>query len=354
MNAPFSLSASRISTADLRDPNEAQRIEEFVARMAGTPFHRPLWLNAVERGTGQIATGLVAEDESGIIGWLPLTQVHSPIFGRALVSSGFAVGGGVLARDDRTAIALCRKAEELAQRRSCPTVELRGGNAPGDWDWQTDSHCGFVAEIVADRDAQLLAIPRKQRAEIRKGLNMGLSIETGSSEAGRAAHYSVYAQSVHNLGTPVFPRSLFDAVLDAFGADANILTVRHEGAPVASVLSLYHRGAVMPYWGGGTVAARHLRANEVMYFELMAHAALRGCDTFDFGRSKTGSGAYHYKKNWGFVPQSLQYASWTAPGAKRRDISPANDAYSAKIALWKRLPLKVASTIGPFIARGLA
>ena len=43
------------------------------------------------------------------------------------------------------------------------------------------------------------------------------------------AHYAVYAESVRNLGTPVFPRSLFDAVLDLFGDAADILTVWEGG-----------------------------------------------------------------------------------------------------------------------------
>src|SRR3546814_7087359 len=68
---------------------------------------------------------------------------------------------------------------------------------------------------------------------------------------------------VRNLGTPVFPKTLFDAVLDVFGEDADILTVRHAETPVASVLSIYWRGTVMTYWGGGTFAARGLRANEI-------------------------------------------------------------------------------------------
>lgn len=353
MNAPFPLSAENIAAADLHDPGEAARIETFAASMGGTPFHRPTWLRAVEQGAGQQAAGLVAEKAGRITGWLPLTVVHSPLFGRALVSSGFAVGGGVLAESERTALALCRRAQELAERLSCQTVELRGGALPGAWDITTDSHCGFVTDLAADDEAQLLAIPRKQRAEVRRGLKLELSAHTGRGEADRAAHYAVYAESVRNLGTPVFPRSLFDAVLDAFGEEADILTVRHEGVAVASVLSLYHAGAVLPYWGGGTFAARHLRANEVMYFELMRHARLRGCTRFDFGRSKTGSGPYHYKKNWGFEPQPLAYASWTAAGCSTRDINPNSSAYSAKIALWKRLPLPIANRLGPLIAKGL-
>jgi hypothetical protein len=142
--------------------------------------------------------------------------------------------------------------------------------------------------------------------------------------------------------------------MDAFGEDADILTVCHDGKPLSSVLSLYHRGAVMPYWGGGTFAARAMRANDVMYYALMNHARGRGCTSFDFGRSKVDTGAYHFKRNWGFEPQPLSYAHWTADGQAPRDVNPLSPRYKAKIALWQKLPLGIANRIGPFIAQGLA
>lgn len=358
MNAPFRPTAQAVAQLDLTDPNEVRRLEAFVAQHGdGSAFHRPAWLSAVARGTGNRALALVLERRGELAAYLPLLEAHSPVFGRVMVSSGFAVGGGVLCTRPADARALYIAAEELALRHSCPSIELRGGPLPkghDGWKVRHDSHCGFVAPLAADDEAQLTAIPRKQRAEVRKGLANDLEVTVGSSAPDRAAHYAVYAESVRNLGTPVFPRSLFGEVLDAFGDDADILTVWHQGAPVASVLSLYHKGAVMPYWGGGTFAARRLRANDRMYFELMLHARRRGCDRFDFGRSKTGSGAYDFKRNWGFEPEPLGYAMWTAPGAEPRDADPTSAGNSAKIELWKRLPLPLANLIGPHIARGLA
>lgn len=353
MNAPARLATESVRFAELSDPNEVRRIEAFVRGQGGSPFHRPLWLKAIELGTGNAALGLVLERAGEIDGWLPLTEMHSPIFGRALVSSGFAVEGGLLANGADDAGTLCRVAEEVAVRRSIPSIELRGGHAPRDWHTTENMHCGFVRELAEDDDAQLLAVPRKARAEIRKGLKQNFEVSIGSGEVDRTAHYAVYAESVRNLGTPVFPKSLFDAVLDAFGDDADILSVTQGGVPVASVLSLYHDGAVMPYWGGGTFAARALRANERMYFELMRHAREKGCTRFDFGRSKTASGPYHFKKNWGFEPQPLTYSSWSASGVEARNIDPTDAKYAARIALWKKLPLPVANAIGPVIARGL-
>lgn len=354
MNAPFSLCEEVVSQADLHDPGEAARIADFVYAANGSPFHLPRWLLAVEQGTGQRATGLLAEKGGQVTGWLPLTVAHSPLFPRALVSSGFAVEGGALAIHERTARRLCRAATEMALRESCASVELRGGAVPEDWDLQSGSHCGFAGPLADDDEAQLLAIPRKQRAEVRKGLDNGLRVTVGTAESDRAAHYACYATSVRNLGTPVFPQALFDCVLDAFDDEADILTVWDGNRPVASVLSLYHMGAVMPYWGGGVHDARQLRANDLMYYRLMCHARTKGCIRFDFGRSKTGSGPYNFKKNWGFEPTPLTYASWTAPGVAKRDVDPTSAAYQRKIALWKRLPLGLANAIGPVIARGLA
>ena len=109
----------------------------------------------------------------------------------------------------------------------------------------------------------------------------------------------------------------------------------------------------MPYWGGGTSAARPARANDMMYFALMRHARERGCTHFDFGRSKAGTGAAAFKRNWGFEGVPLTYASRTAPGSAKRSVNPLDPKYSLPVRLWQRLPLRVANTIGPMIARGL-
>lgn len=352
MNAPLR-HADTVRQLDFDDPRDIARVEAFVEELDGSVFHRPLWLQAIARGTGNDALGLVLERGASLCGWLPLTGVHSPLFGRALVSSGFGVGGGVLAGDTRDGERLCHAAEELAQRLSIPDIELRGGCAPPDWNVVTGKHANFAGPLAKDDEAQLLAIPRKARAEVRKGLKNDLAITVGAAERDRMAHYVVYAESVRNLGTPVFPPGLFDAVLDLFGEAADILTVWEGDTPVSSVFSLYHAGAVMPFWGGGTWGARALRANERMYYELMGHARRRGCTRFDFGRSKTGSGPFAFKKNWGFEPEPLTYYTWSAEAGRGRNIDPTDDSYSAKIALWKRLPLPVANRLGPWIARGL-
>lgn len=355
MNAPIATS-HKATFADLGDARMAARIEGFVKEHRASLFHRPCWLRAVEAGTGQKAGGFITQQLGTITGWLPLTQVRSMLFGKALVSSGFGVGGGLCVASKEAHAPLIEAAQDFAGRHGFASLELRGGALPKGEGWRQwdDKHCGFERPLAEHDEAELLAIPRKARAEVRKGIKADLPIRIGRNTDDLRAHYAIYAQSVRNLGTPVFPARLFRAMLHAFPDESDILTVFKDGAPISSVLNFYHDGAVMPFWGGGTLAARSARSNELMYYELMLHARQRGMQRFDFGRSKTGSGPYKFKKNWGFDPQHLAYAQWTAPGSHARDIDPTSEAYSRKIELWKKLPLALANRLGPMISRGLA
>ncbi len=342
------MTTAMVREANLEDAGERARIAAFVTSTeGGTPFHLPAWSLAVARGCGQRARYLVAEQGGAIVGVLPLTEMRSPLFGRALVSAGFAVDGGVLG--DAVVEPLAAAAWALAQRIGCPSVELRGGAVPAGWDSDSDSYLGFARELAADDDAELLAIPRKQRAEVRRALGYALDVVTGNDRALLTEHHRVYAESVRNLGTPVFPARLFRSVVETM--DADVLTVRHQGRAVASVLSLYFGGTVYPYWGGGTEAARGWRANDRMYFALMAHARARGCTRFDFGRSKTGTGAAAFKKNWGFAPEPRLYAKRSDGPA--RAVNPLNPKYALMVRSWKKMPLWAANLAGPWISRGL-
>lgn len=356
MNAIVDLSVI-VEEARLSDAGTVAEIDAWVRAQAhSTPFHRPGWIMGVEAGTGQKAIMLVARTPSGEInGVLPLTHIRSALFGRALVSSGFAVDGGLLTSHRKATTKLSDAAWHLAEKLGCGTLELRGGEVPPGTVWQNkaDAYLGFARALACDDEAELKAVPKRHRAEIRKGLGNDLVFEMGCDRRLRDIHYRLYCHSVHNLGTPVFPRGLFDGVLDRFGEDADIAIVSKDGKPLSAVISLYHGGACMPYWHGAADGARAMRSNEVLYFTLMRHARERGLTHFDFGRSKVGTGPAAWKKSWGFDGEALGYFLRTAPGKETRDVNPLSPQYRRKVELWKKLPESLANLIGPHIARGL-
>jgi FemAB-related protein (PEP-CTERM system-associated) len=338
------------------DAARAPAWDAFVrARPDATFFHLAAWRHVIERGFGHRAHYLLAERDGAIVGILPVAQVKTRLFGNALVSVPFCVYGGPLAADAAAAEALAAHAADLMRRLEVPVLEFRCRDPQpwldaAEWPARSDLYVTFRKAFTGDDDANLKAIPRKQRAMVRKGIDRGL-VSVVDADPDRL--FRIYAESVRNLGTPVFSRHYFRLLLELFRDSADIVTVLDGEAAIASVLNFYFRDEVLPYYGGGRAVARERYGNDFMYWEVMRRAAARGLRLFDFGRSKLGTGAFAFKKNWGFSPAPLHYRFRLAPGEKIPDHNPLNPKYRLFIAAWKRLPLPIANVLGPPIVRGL-
>ena len=320
------------------------------AHPQGSFFHLAGWRRVMEEGLGHRSHFLTAKRGERIVGVYPLAQVRSLLFGHNLVALPFCVYGGILGDDDEAQQALDQAAQALAQQLQVDALEVRN-RQPVHADWpRKNLHVTFRKAISGDAETDLNAIPRKQRAMIRKAIGNGLD---HSIDDGLRDFLDCYDTSVCNLGTPVFPRRYFRVLRDVFGDDCEILTIRKDGAAIASVMSFYFRDEVLPYYGGGGAAARQLAGNDMLYWALMKHAGGRGARLFDYGRSKIDTGAYHFKKNWGFEPQPLAYEYFLVKAQSVPDVNPLNPKYKLFIETWKRLPLPVARLLGPMLSRYL-
>jgi len=347
--AATSLTIKRLSPGDCE---AIRRWDEFVFQCAeATFFHRAGWQEIVGGVFRHPTYFLYAERDGAIEGVLPLAHVNSLLFGNALVSLPFAVYGGVAASTPEAAEALETEAQTIARKLGVAHLELRNFNQRhADWPTQ-DLYVCFRKEIDPDVEANMQAIPRKQRAMVRKGIKNGLRSEIDTSVD---RFFSLYADNVLRHGTPAMPKRYFARLLEVFGQDCDVLTVVDvQGRPISSVLSFYFRDEILPYYAGDDVAARDLAGNDFKYWELMRRACERGIRIFDYGRSKQGTGSYSFKKNWGFDPKPLYYEYCLY----RRDSIPQNNPSNAKYRLfieaWRRLPVGVANWLGPFIVRNL-
>jgi FemAB-related protein (PEP-CTERM system-associated) len=316
-----------------------------------TFFHRAGWKSVIETSFGHQCHYLYALENGTVTGVLPLVHIKSRLFGNSLVSTGFTVGGGPVAENAPALAALDRAARYRADELDVDYLEYRSERSVHqDWAQNSGLYVVFRKSIGPDPEKDMLAVPRKQRAMIRKGIKAGL---TSVIDEDVDRLHDIYAVSVRNLGTPVVPKRYFQALLDEFGDDVDIVTILNGQEVTGSVMNFYFRDQVLPYYGGGTLAARPLAGNDFMYWEVMRRAVERGFRLFDFGRSKTGTGAYSFKKNWGFDPKPLDYEFWLRKGGALPEFNPLNPKYRLFIAAWKRLPLPVSKMIGPFIVRGL-
>jgi FemAB-related protein (PEP-CTERM system-associated) len=344
--------AGALRVAELGDePADAIRWNAYIHRHPQASFfHRAEWKAVIESAFGHRSYFLLAERAGGIVGVLPLGHIRSRLFGNALISAPFCVYGGVLADDAAVEQSLRTHAADLARRLGVGHLELRH-RMRHESDWARKAlYFTFRKSIDPDPEQNMLAIPRKQRAMVRKGIKAGLTSEIDERVD---RFYQLYATSVRNLGTPVFSRRYAEILKRSFGADCEVLTVVHENRPVSSVMSFYFRDEVLPYYGGGGSDARAVAGNDFMYWELMRRAAERGLRTFDYGRSKEGTGSYSFKKNWGFEPEPMHYEYLLIRAKSVPDINPLNPKYRLFINLWRHLPLGVSKAIGPVLARNL-
>ena len=328
------------------------RWDAFVlACPSATFFHRAGWQRVLRDSMRHDTYFLYCEVDGRIEGVLPLAHVQSWFFGSSLVSLPFAVYGGVAVNNPQAADALEAEAQRLAQQLSVAHLELRSVQGRHiDWPAQ-DLYVTFRKAILPDEEANMLAIPRKQRAMVRKGIKNELR---GEIDRGAERFFPLYADNVHRHGTPALSQHYFEALLREFGADAEVLTVvSKDGRALSSVLSFYFRDEVLPYYAGDHVDARDLAANDFKYWDLMRRACARGVKLFDYGRSKQGTGPYAFKKNWGFEPTPLRYEYRLYKRDSVPQNNPANAKFKLMIEAWRRMPLGIANWLGPFVVRSL-
>lgn len=312
-------------------------------------FHRYGWRRVFERALRHPTYYLAAEVDGSVAGVLPLVHVKSLLFGNLLSSLAFTSNAGPLAEDVHARQALEGAASTLAKRLGVDALEYRL-TSPGNSGRVTkDLYETFSKTILPDDNANMQAIRSKQRNIIRKGIKNGLEFAENSIDG----FYSTYAESVRNLGTPVFPRALFSAIHEEFPDSTEFVAATLHGRVVSAAMNFYFRESVCPYFWGGTREARDLKGNDFLAWSIMCRAAARGCNEFDFGRSKQGTGAYQWKENLGFEARPLYYEYELVRATQMPDINPLNPKYRLFVEAWKKLPLPLAGLLGPWLSRNL-
>jgi len=316
----------------------------------GTVFHLTAWKRVVERAFGFQARYLVAKCNGVVQGVLPLFHVRNPIVGSTLISTPFAVAGGVIASGDAAAEALTARACEIAERERVEYLELREKQERNLPSFRTkELYVNFDKDLTPDIEKLFASLPRDTRYMIRKGQKASLKAEVGPQHLDVCHH--IYAESVRNLGTPVFSKKYFHIIQEEFGDMVEVLAISLQNRPLAAVLSFRFKDWIVPYYGGSILEGRRYAANNFMYWELMRSAAERGCRHFDFGRSKIGTGAHFFKTQWSMKEVPLPYRFYLVRRKDMPNFSPANAKFRLAIEAWKRIPLPIAKLVGPPLVR---
>jgi FemAB-related protein (PEP-CTERM system-associated) len=318
----------------------------------GTIFHKLVWKRIIESAFRYSSCYLLAEEDDQICGVLPLFHVRLLFAGNTLISSPFAVYGGILAVNDAAGKALLDACRKYARDWSADYIELRQLTDCKSPELQThDSlYFTFVKPIHASPELNFNALPKEARRMVRKAGKFDLTARFVDQD-GLDDFYEIYAASVRHLGTPVFSKRLFANCLREMKKNADLLLIYHQNQPIAGVLSFYYRNMVMPYYGGSLPDKNDFAPNNFMYWQLMKHAGERGYTCFDFGRSKSATGAFDFKRHMGFKPVPLTYQYCMLNGGSLPNNNPTNPKFRLAINMWRHMPLSLTKLLGPKLVR---
>ncbi len=340
---------------NIRFYNEEKDIlwDDFVLdHHQGTFFHLITWKKVIEKTFKHKSCYLVAEKGKEVVGILPCFIIKSVLFGKCLVSNAFATYGGGLAEDDDILKLLMERAIQIASSEGLDYFEVRNLYGEDKGLVTKDLYYTFRREIYKDLEDNLKAIPRKSRRMVRVARDKyKLTCKVGGFDL-LDEFYNIYARSVHNLGSPVYPKKLFKNLLQDFDKDCKIFMVySSDKRPLAGVMTFFYKDEVLPYYGGSLFEGKKLAANDFMYWNVMKYGCEYKYKIFDFGRSKKGTGSFSFKKHWGFEPKPIYYQYHLNKIRDIPNVSPTNPRYQRKIQIWKKIPFFLTKLIGPHLVK---
>lgn len=348
----------------LYKPSDRVAWDAYVANHPkSTNCHLAGWKDVIERTYKHKGHYLVAEEGSKLVGILPLIQIKSRLFGNQMVSMPFLNYGGALADDEVIQKYLIFEAAELGSRLKVNNLELRYLDPVWTLNESNSDRMKnlfvktekvrMLMELPSSSETLFQSFKAKLRSQINRPIKEGMDVAIGGHEL-IEEFYKVFCVNMRDLGSPVHSKSLFQHLLDSFATNARIFAVRYQGLSVAVAIVVCFRDTVEVPWASSLRTYNSLSPNMLLYWALLKFASDQRYKYFDFGRSTPGEGTAKFKEQWGAKPRKLYWYSIGAVNKRQRRVdSGSKDSMQLAEAVWRRIPLFLANTIGPRIRAGI-
>lgn len=336
------------------DRHHARAWDDFVTTSSqASAYHRWAWKAVNETVLGHEAYYLAATTNGErFAGILPIVQVKSRLFGNIACSLPFVNYGGPCSENPDVEKQLLDEARRLGDRLGVDYLEIRSRHHLG-----ADVPCAqhkvsMTVDLDPSPDALWTRFKTGHRQDIRRGYKHGLTTRHGGAEL-LDAFYDVLLESWRNLGTPIYSKRYFRAVVDALAESLRISVVFAGDEPAGAALDAVHNGTVEGMWLGSKAKYRNQLVGYVLYWELLKDACERGCRRFHLGRSTADSGSEAFKRKWNATATPLYWHYLLHDQPELPQLNVANPRYRLAISTWRRLPIGLTRLVGPSIARSI-
>jgi FemAB-related protein (PEP-CTERM system-associated) len=335
------------------DASQDRRWDAFVGQRTASVTDLSGWRHVVLDTYGIESHFFAVEDDDALVGTLGLFEIRHPFFGHYLTTAVFSNDGGfhydnVIARD-----LLIAEARNLADETNADYLLLRS---------RGDQFAGFqldkryrtaIIDLSAGADAVWeKTLLSKTRNQVRRGIKEGFTIHTGSDQV--ADFYRVFSRHMRDLGSPAHSQKYYENIIRFLGNYVQFMVVKEGSELVAGAMLLQINGTATNYH---TVALKQYNRrcpNYFLYWDMIKRSCERGNLRFDMGRSEDGSSNLKFKMNWGAQAVKLNYNYYLQTTSAIPYTDPHNPRYKWPIAIWKKLPLPITRSLGPYLISGIA
>lgn len=345
------VSYDQISIALLSDEHDAWN-RYIESNPAASLYHHAKWKDLIHNVFGHECYYFYASNSNGeIIGILPLVRLKSRLFGDFMVSMPYFNSGGAVANNLSIEQKLIQAANNHAEKIGTNHIEYRDDIARDGLPVRTEK-VNMILSLPSTQKALWNTFTSKLRSQIRRSQREETQVKIGGAEC-LEDFYTVFAQNMRDLGTPVYGMSFFRKILEEFAQHSKIIVVRKGKRPVAAAFLLGYKDTLEIPWASTIKSVNHLSINMLLYWEVLKFAIESQYRYFDFGRSSKNSGTFRFKQQWGAKPKQMYWHYWLPKDIKLPELNPANPKFALAINAWKRLPISITKWLGPYIVRNL-
>lgn len=321
------------------DPLKDRRWDDLVSRHeSASVFHSTQWLEALRRtyGYNSIALTTSSPDEPLENGFV-FCRVESWLTGRRLVSLPFSDHCEPLVRGPEDLDVFLRAIEEECTQGNWRYVEIR----PVQTLKIESPYCHEVAQYTFHRldlepnvDTLFRNLHKDSiQRKIQRAKREGLTYSEEPAESSLEAFYELLTVTRRRHHVPPQPKSWFRNLIACFG-DALQIRVAYKGNhPIAGMLTLRHKDALVYKYGGSDVRFNNLGGMHLLYWEAIQRAKDSGLREFDLGRSDADqAGLITFKKRWGAAQTKLTYLRFTPSAHHLHAFDPSRITWKTRMA----------------------
>ena len=304
-------------TAYRINPLQDPRWTEFLERHPrASVFHIPEWLEALRRTYGYEPVGLTTSAPGqNLSNGIVFCRVESWLTGRRMVSVPFSDHCQPLVGSEEELEDLLSAVERELDASKWRYVEIRPVDLPDRaraYLETAQTFCLHRLDLSPSSDELFRGLHKNcVQRKIRRAEQEAVIDEDGLPETMLQKFYELHVQTRRRHRVPPQPLVWFRNLIACMGHKLRIRVASKDGHPVASILTLRHKGTLVYKYGASDRRFSNLGGMQLLLWKAIEEAKRDGLSAFDMGRCESDNrGLIDFKRRWGAAQSELTYVRY--------------------------------------------